>query len=343
MATMTEENPVLMRLKVLATEKDTVWMGFMDIVPVIGTVKEAVELVLAVYEGNEAVIKEKEKAVENIVKESLKIHEKENYEKLTLAEKPAPAAAAEEFSGLRNVRVVRKEMIIEYMVKGSKRGTKPQTQAQQKERQKKVEAIREDMLRKIRILKSNFNEELKEELGRSKRGEHVFNNDILKFHFKVLTDFIQICHIDNLRGYNQQAMNELGRHTLTQSSATDIQTNMVVHFGEDEFYVNANGVMYGEYCRALRAAILALLGHINPEDVTQEERQSVNFIIDNMNNFKIYVDQLAEVTWIGNNATRRARFEQVRKEVVTMYNTDRGVGWCIRILNQVAPLFGHRQ
>ncbi len=40
----------------------------MDIVPVIGTVKEAVELVSALYEGNEAVIKEKEKAVENIVK-----------------------------------------------------------------------------------------------------------------------------------------------------------------------------------------------------------------------------------------------------------------------------------
>ncbi len=49
-----------------AAEKDTVWIGFMDIVPVIGTVKEAVELVLAVYEGNKAVIKEKEKAVKNI-------------------------------------------------------------------------------------------------------------------------------------------------------------------------------------------------------------------------------------------------------------------------------------
>ncbi len=55
-----------------AADKDTVWIGFMDIVPVIGTVKEAVELVLAVYEGNKAVIKEKEKAVENIVKESFK-------------------------------------------------------------------------------------------------------------------------------------------------------------------------------------------------------------------------------------------------------------------------------
>ncbi|KAF5887318.1 uncharacterized protein DAT39_022298, partial [Clarias magur] len=53
-------------------EVDSVWIGFMDIVPVIGTVKEAVELVLTLYEGDERVIREKAKAVENFVKESLK-------------------------------------------------------------------------------------------------------------------------------------------------------------------------------------------------------------------------------------------------------------------------------
>lgn len=319
-----------------AAEKDTVWIGFMDIVPVIGTVKEAVELVLALYEGNKAVIKEKEKAIENILKESLKKHEKENYvKKLTLADKPAAAAAADEFSGLRNVREVRKEMIIEYMDKGSKKGTKPPTSAEQKERQKKVEAIQKDMLEKIRIINPNFNEELKDELRRPKRGEHVFNNDILKFHSKVLTEFIQRYSIANRRGYNQQAMNELGRHTLPQNTATDIQTNMVVHFGQDEFYVNVNAVMYGEYCRALRGALLDVLRHINPGDVADEERQRVNDVIDNMNNLAIYVDHLAKVRWIGNNETRRARFEQVRREVANMYNTDRGFEWCIRILNQV--------
>ncbi|KAF4098132.1 hypothetical protein G5714_020162 [Onychostoma macrolepis] len=82
-----------------AAKDDTVWIGFMDIVPVIGAVREAVELVLALYEGKKAVIKEKEKAVENLVKESLKKH----VNKLTVSDKPA--AAADEFSGLRNVRV----------------------------------------------------------------------------------------------------------------------------------------------------------------------------------------------------------------------------------------------
>ncbi|XP_042603918.1 uncharacterized protein LOC109080831 isoform X1 [Cyprinus carpio] len=338
-----------------ATEKDTVWIGFMDIVPVIGTVKEAVELVLALYEGNEAVIKEKEKAVENIVKESSKIHEKENYEKKSVPEKPA--AAADEFSGLRNVREVRKEMIIEYMAKGSKRGTKPPTSAEQKERQKTVEAIRKDTLEKIRIIEPNFKEkrmeEIKEELQRSKRGEHVFNNDILKFNSKVLTDFIEKYCIYRLQGYDQQEMNELGRHTLHPDTAENIQTKMVVHFGEDEFYVNANAVMYGEYCRALHEAMLVVLGHINPDDVIQEEKQKVteeerkkieeekqrvNNIIDNMNEHEIYVDQLAKVKWIKENGDNR--FNNVKQEVVNMYNKDCGVKWCIRILRKIAPLFG---
>ncbi len=112
-------------------------------------------------------------------------------------------------------------MITEYVMKGSKRGPKPLTPAQQKEREKKVEKIKKDMLRKIHIIDPKFSQELKEELGRSKRGEHVFNNDILKFHFKVLTNFIQSHHITNLRGYNQhqEAVDELGKHTLPRNTA----------------------------------------------------------------------------------------------------------------------------
>ncbi|XP_056614396.1 uncharacterized protein LOC130429700 [Triplophysa dalaica] len=320
-----------------ADEEDTVWIGFMDIVPVIGMVKEAVDLVLALYEGNERVIKEKEKAIENIVKESLKKHVK-----LT---PPAAVAADDEFSGLRNVREIRKEMIIEYVLKGSKRGTKPPISAEQKERQKKVEDITKDMLEKIRILNPNFKQELTEELKRSKRGEHVFNNSILRFHSNVLTEFIKEHGIYNLRGYNQiqQGLDELGKHTLSQNTEAEIQSNMVVRFSQDEFYVNANGVVYGEYCRALRVALLDVLRHINPGDVTEDERERVKFLIDTMNNFQIYVDELAKVSWIANKGDRKRRFEQVRQAVANMYNRDRGSDWCISILCQVAPLFKQGQ
>ncbi|XP_057180489.1 uncharacterized protein LOC130548055 [Triplophysa rosa] len=318
----------------------------MDFVPVIGTVKEAVELVLALYEGNTAVIKEKEKAAENIVKESLKRHMK-----LTLqAEAAAPAAeeaaaAADEYSGLRNVREVRKEMIIEHVAKGSKGGTKAPTPAEQKERQKKLEAIQRAMLEKIHIIDPNFYQELKEELGRSKRGEHVFNNGILKFHNNVLTTFIQDKGISKLQRYDQiqQALNELGKNTLSQNTAADIEDEMVVHFRVDEFYVNANGVMYGVYCRALREALLVVLGDINPGDVTEEQRQRVNLVIDNMNNFEIYVDEFAKVKWIAKKADRQNRFNRVKQDVEHMYKTERGNDWCLRILHVVQPLFRQQQ
>ncbi|KAM9451756.1 uncharacterized protein Hap1MRO34_021995 isoform 2-T2 [Clarias gariepinus] len=321
-----------------ATPKvDSVWIGFMDFIPVIGTVKETVELVLALYEGNTGVIREKAKAVENFVNESLKKPGK------SVSGKPAAAAAvASDFSGLKNVREVRKEHIIEYMGKGSKRGTKP-TPAQQEQRKRRVQDIQRDMLGKIHLINQNFNHELKEELERSTRGEHVFNNGILRFHSGVLAEFVQRHNIRNLRGYNQGTIDELGIHTLPQDTANDIQDNMKVHFDDDEFYVNANAVLYGEYCRVLREALLAVLGHINPGEETQEQRQEVNNIINNMNNFQIYVDQLAKEKWIGNRQDRQTRFDVVRAQVATMYNTDRGLVWCTRVMNVVAPWFGIRQ
>ncbi|KAA0721374.1 hypothetical protein E1301_Tti021884 [Triplophysa tibetana] len=324
-----------------AAKQDTVWMGFMDIVPVIGTVKEAVELVLALYEGDKGVILKKEKAFENIVKESLK-----KFEKLTPAAAAAAAAGVyNEHSGLRNVREVSKEKIIEYMMIGSKKGPKPQTAAEQKVRQKKVQVIQRDMLEKIQILKPDFYEELKEELKRSNRGEHVFNNDILKFHLKVLTEFKREQDIDDRPGYLQvkEEVDALGKHTLSQNTAAEIQTNMVVHFGADEFYVNANTILYGEYCRALRDALLVVLRNINPDDVTGEQRERVNSVIDNMNNLEIFVDQLAKVSWIANKRDRQERFDRVKQDLVRMYKTARGLQWCLEILRLFQRFYNQGQ
>lgn len=312
-----------------AAGKDKVWIGFMDIVPVIGTVKEAVELVLAVYNGNKEVVNEKEKAIENIVKESLKKHVNK------LPDKPAAAA----FFGNENVMQITKERIAGHVNKGSKRGTKPPTPAEQKERQKRVEAIQNDMLNKIRIINPNFSKALTKEMERSKRGEHVFNNDILRFHSKVLAEFIKNQNIYNHRDYNQGAMDTLGKHTLSQNTARDIETNMVVHFGEEEFYMNANALMYGEYCKILRRALLDVLRNINQDDVTEEERQRVNFVIDNMNNLQIYVDEMAKDKWINNEEDNRERYENVRQQVANMYRTERGLDWCISVLVEVAPFF----
>lgn len=230
-------------------------------------------------------------------------------------------------------------MIIEVMMKGSKRPLELSS-AEQEAREEKLKAINQDVAEKLTLINPNFKQDLNEQMERSKRGEHVFNTNMLKFHSKVLIKFIQARNIGNLEGYNQQVMNDLCRHTLTQNTKNEIQKNMVVHFALNEFYVNANALLYGEYARALHVALLAVLNHINTGDVPGEERQRVTDLIDNMNNLEIYVDQVAKVKWISNRQDRQRRFDVVRQEVVIMYRDSRGVSWCDDILRVVAPLFG---
>ncbi|XP_027004026.2 uncharacterized protein LOC113643800 [Tachysurus fulvidraco] len=229
-------------------DNSTVWIGFMDIVPVIGAVKESVEFVLALYEGNSEEIKEKEKALDNIVKQ------------LTQSEyKPAAAATT-----ISNVTEVPKGKITEHVNKVSK--NQNLSQAQKEARKRKVEEIQRDMQEKLRKIGRQFPEELTEQLTRSKRGEHVFNNNILKFHSKVLREFIKEEKIHLLRGYKsiEQTLNKLGEHTLSPKTAEEIQTNMVAHFDFDEFYVDMNAALYGEFCRALREAILNVMSFKTP-------------------------------------------------------------------------------
>ncbi len=38
--------------------------------------------------------------------------------------------------------------------------------------------------------------------------------------------------------------------------------------------MNANAVVYGVYCRALREGMLDVLHHINPDDVTEVKRNN---------------------------------------------------------------------
>ncbi|XP_060747608.1 uncharacterized protein LOC132860431 [Tachysurus vachellii] len=309
----------------------TVWIGFMDIVPVIGAVKESVEFVLALYEGNSEEIKEKEKALDDIV--------------MQLTQSGYKAAAADT-TKCYNVKEVPMLKIIEHMMEGSRNLNL--TSAQKVARWRKAEEIRRDMEQKLRNLNQLLPEQLREQLTRSEKGEHVFNNNILKFHLKVLRDFIKGPNkIYSLRGYEsiEQTLNELGKHTLSPHTAGDIQTNMVVHFDSDEVYVNANAITYGKFSRALREAFSNVLGFHDPEDQQikeAENKQWLTLIVEYMNNNQIYVDQYAKVKWIGNNQTRQRRFEEVRDEVANMYSTGRGLNWCADIMRVVEPLFNSK-
>lgn len=55
-----------------------------------------------------------------------------------------------------------------------------------------METIRRETLQKINLINQNykFQEPLVDTGERSKRGEHVINNNVIKFHFKLVEDYL---------------------------------------------------------------------------------------------------------------------------------------------------------
>ncbi|KAA0721416.1 hypothetical protein E1301_Tti023159 [Triplophysa tibetana] len=169
----------------------------------------------------------------------------------------------------------------------------------------------------------------------------VFNKDILTFHKMVLKKFKQEHGINVPEGYQQREIDALGGNSLPATIEAEIQKNMVAYLGEDELYVNANPVMFDICCKALKHALLVVLRHMNTDDVTEEDRQRLNGIIDYMNYNEIYVDEVAKVSLIANHKITQQRFDDVKQEVVQMLKIDRGEDWCLRILHLVPRLFIH--
>ncbi|KAK2827745.1 hypothetical protein Q7C36_018671 [Tachysurus vachellii] len=325
-------------LKTKGTDKgkSTVWIGFMDIVPVIGAVKESVEFVLALYEGNSEEIKEKEKALDDIVMQ------------LTQSGYKAAAAAADT-TKCYNVKEVSKGKITKHVNKASK--NQNLTSAEKGARMRKLDEIRRGVEEKLSKIGRLMPGELTEQLTRARKGEHVFNNNILKFHSNVVHDFIVKSKIHLLRGYEskEQTLKELGKHTLSPQTEADIQTNMVVDFEPHEFYVNANAILYGCFSKVLREAFVKVLCepfvkvlHF-PDPSKETNKQWVTFIIECMNYYEIYVDEFAKEKWINKKQKQKMRFLEVRGEVAHMYRTGRGLTWCAEIICEVEPLFDGRQ
>lgn len=209
------------------------------------------------------------------------------------------------------------EVLVEYVcsVPVSKKKT-PSHKSRKKEETEKMLKIRQEMLEKIRLIKPDYvlSTELQRETRGSKRGEHVFNNNILKFYSTVVrTEFGPInLFYSNLFEYMSNKTH-MGYHRLRPDIEQDICSKMVVTFDETDFYVNANSFIYGVYSKELRSALLKVL--LNPHLHTRSDAKRVNHITDLMNDHGIYVDQMAKAKWINNEQIKRERFNKVKGEV----------------------------
>ncbi|XP_048037241.1 uncharacterized protein LOC125262494 [Megalobrama amblycephala] len=124
------------------------------------------------------------------------------------------------------------------------------------------------------------------------KGQHVFNNNLLKFHRSVLEKLLK-----DLRGYDKH-MKNLEKDLvipLNEDHKKKIGTEMVVDFSPEDEYVDYNAVVYGAYVEKLREALVEYLKADTSDNDDERNRikTQVELITNNMVNLDVYVDPMA--------------------------------------------------
>ncbi|XP_028821483.1 uncharacterized protein LOC114773123 [Denticeps clupeoides] len=307
---------------------EMVWVGFLDSLPVIGSVKEAVEWVLALGEGDPMLAAEKQ-------------------EKMMVAlglQKETSGRSSGRSSGFSSadegellhashacVPLISLTSYIENMASKGKKGSVSQEAGQQQKKMIEIKNMIEEAFHRIDP-DYQIDEKLLTDTGvRSRRGEHVINNNVLKFHTKILTE----------RGIQRDVQCPLKR-----SIQNDIMYEMVAEFEPYELYINVNAVIYGFYCGVLRIALWKLLETTSKKKTVKSNaavqnwriqmlrrteevnwRDEADCIITNMNVHQAYVDPFAKEKWTGNSRAKLRKFEAARESVAVMYQDIRGPGY----------------
>ncbi|XDV54823.1 hypothetical protein PO909_023028 [Leuciscus waleckii] len=185
------------------------------------------------------------------------------------------------------------------------------------------------------------NRTLKASYERAKQGQHVFNKGLLKFHCSVLEDLLE-----DVGGYHEQLKNLVQDLMIPlNQSVNDSISTMVANFGsvcvcvcvcvaeldifvcyivfgvfylcrsdKDEFYVDFNACVFGEYVRQLRMKLVAYLkADTSPNEKDrygiQKTRRRINSIAREMVDHVVYLDPMARDHWLNQNKNQNKRKE----------------------------------
>lgn len=300
----------------MASAESHVWVGFIEALPVVGSVKEAVEWVLAVAADDSDLAEEKLQVITGGLRklDILKVNRSPSssgYSSASTSGRSTPRKTSASLTAMEVESIREVNLMALIMEVGAKHKKGKQPVESQAARQKKVQKVRDETLEKIRRINQNFafpkNEAPLDDYGkRSGRGEHVINNDVTRIYSKVVDDFMSRYHIPIM--LNMAC-------PLDNGTVNAIMNELVVHFNDDEFYINSNALIYGQYSWALKRVLTEFLMR-----ESQESRDHVAFIVNHMNEVEAYVDEFAKVKWIGNQNAKRIRFETIRNEVAAMFS-----------------------
>ncbi|KAK9968782.1 hypothetical protein ABG768_003090 [Culter alburnus] len=151
------------------------------------------------------------------------------------------------------------------------------------------------------------------------KGQHVFNNNLLKFHRSVLQDLLKDV------GGSEQLNNLMeGLMPLSKDQQEAIGNKMVVKLSPKDGYVDYNADLYGAYVRELREALVAYLKGCTSNNQgdkykLHEKRSRVQFIADEMVNRNVFVDPMACDHWLKKDQNKHAKqFYEIRAALKNM-------------------------
>ena len=284
----------------------TSWVSnFLDLVPIVGTVKNTVEAVSALCHGDTKLAAEK--GLEAVV------------------------------GGVLDVATLGVGSVAErVVVKGIERGGEElvgKTVAKQlsKDAEKVVIPVAQALtVAELAQLRMRLGKAETEEKGKekepSRRGEHVINNNILKFFRSVVEDFMSRA----MPGRSFEELVSRGKITpnmrvyesynnpLTPPYQAAVQKELVAHM--DKSYIDANSVVYGVRVQQVRGMVVSYMlaiYHDNHSQLPQMERH----IIEQIEEFiagEYFVDEYALKVWLTEGGTT-ARYEDVKAQVVQMF------------------------
>ncbi|XP_041923427.1 uncharacterized protein LOC121688115 isoform X1 [Alosa sapidissima] len=293
----------------MASTESHVWVGFIEGLPVVSSVREAVEWVLAVAADDLPLAEEKLKVITARLEEGDKLKEFKSLRSSSgYSSDSTSASSSASLPSMHVESIPEMDLMAHIVAVGQKnKGKKADESVQDRARKKEVQEVQDETLKKIRLIDKTYkfpeNERLDDYGQRSGRGEHVINNNVIKIYRKVVREH-----------FNQDIDMAC---PLDDDTANAIMYELVVHFDIGELYINANALIYGEYCRRFKEASKAFL-----TNNSQENRKRVDNIVHHMNEERkeAYVDPYAKAKWIGNQERRRDRFQAIRNKVATMFN-----------------------
>ncbi|XP_028821476.1 uncharacterized protein LOC114773118 [Denticeps clupeoides] len=321
---------------------EMVWVGFLDSLPVIGSVKKAVEWVLALGEGDPMLAAEKMMVALGLQKQTSGRSSGRSSGFSSADEGDAGAAMAGTDAAVHGVPLISLTSYIENKAPKGKKGSVSQKADQQ---QKKMIGIKNMIKKAIRCIDPDYqiDEKLLKDTGvRSRRGEHVINNNVLKFHTKILTE--------------RRVQRDV-ECPLDKSIQNDIMYEMVAEFEPYELYINVNAVIFGVYWGVLKIALFKLLHPNNymifssfpavhnwMTEISRTEnvnwKDEADRIITNMNVHQAYVDLLAKEKWTGNSPDNLRKFEAARQSVAVMYQVTCETLYIFRLYTLRTTQFG---